>query len=78
MSDITLNLQAVIPEAGFWIPDQAYYKHDPRGKEYGHFRATVKGETICVRFLKPGEDEPVYTMYFHTAEDFKSWASDRT
>lgn len=75
--------------AGFKSPPAAFYKQDPRGPEYGQFKATFEsmGPTLVITVTKwrskdhtgtSTELAPFYTMHFHTVADFDAWAADCT
>ena len=67
---------------GFKPPAQYLVKRDPRGSEYGEFRAKVLEHTLEVEVSKwmpgRGEAKAFYVMVFRSVADFNEWALDQT
>lgn len=70
------NLKLMI-DAGFVPPGHEFVKDDPRGKEYGHFRAsTMHARIHAAKYSQDGVYE--WMCGFDAPEDFRAWARDCT
>jgi len=67
---------AIFEQAGFTRPS-TYDKPDPRGPEYGVFKAwRLADDNVAVEHCRPGVSR--YVMYFGLTNDFLAWAKDCT
>jgi len=75
------SVDDVFDMAGFKYPAIRYVrKPDPRGSEYGEFRAFSvsheAGGSIWVEKWMPDATLPLYKMTFNTLEDFYVWSRE--
>ena len=76
-----MPLAEVLERAGFKPPTPYLVKQDPRGSEYGQFRAQIVpalrgGETFQVSKWMPGAVAPYWVTCFDSPESFHNWATD--
>lgn len=78
MSKTTDNwsVDELFAHAGFRPPTKVLCKQDPRGAEYGEFRASSYHWSIHVEKWMPGATEPLYAMDFNDRESFFNWAKE--
>jgi len=73
---IDWNLDELFGHAGFRPPAAYVCKQDPRGTEYGEFRASAYHHSIHVEKWMPGAVAPYYSMNFDDRESFFNWAKE--
>jgi len=72
-------IENVFAKKGFSPVPRVFEKPDPRGTEYGVFRAFVSDAGTRITVMKIGGCEPTdYTMQFAESQDFARWAADQT
>jgi len=73
------NPPSIFEQTGFKppVPD-VFYKDDPRGKEYGLFKAYTHDGGVTVSKLDPDGVTPLWFANFTSEGAFRAWAEDCT